>query len=224
METCIYKDVCNLVNTSQCCESCTRYLEISYLLAQSRIPKNMCKSIELYPDNIDYDNFVKLKEIKNSIKQWIDSGEFNLYLYSKHTGNGKTSWAIKLMLKYFDTVWAGNGLKPRALFINVPNLLLRLKDFNNIDADLAEIKKLMLEVDLVIWDDISSTKQSDYDNTQLLNFIDHRILSGKCNIFTSNTDAEQLKEVLGNRLSSRIWNNSIKIELKGKDRRGDIVD
>ena len=35
---------------------------------------------------------------------------------------------------------------------------------------------------------------------------------------------DKLTEILGNRLASRIWNSSIKIELRGKDRRGDIID
>ena len=181
----------------------------------------MQKTIDLYPDNIDYDSFIKLKHIKDSIKEWVDSKEFNLYIYSQHTGNGKTSWAIKLMLKYFDRIWAGNGLQTRGLFISVPNLLSRLKDFNTVDNELSEIKKLIPEVDLIIWDDISSTKMSEYDNSQLLNFIDQRILNGKANIFTSNVSQETLEAVLGNRLASRIWNSSVKIELKGKDRRGE---
>ena len=221
---CIYNKVCNLHGSEDCGDGCVRYIEITNLLEKSRIPKSMCKTIDLYPDNVDYDSFVKLKHIKDSIKSWVEDNTFNLYIYSNHTGNGKTSWAIKLMLKYFDEIWAGNGLQTRGLFISVPNLLSRLKDFNNKDTELQEIKKLIPEVDLIIWDDISSTKVSDYDNSQLLNFIDQRILSGKSNIFTANVDKETLEKVLGNRLSSRIWNSSIKIELKGKDRRGDIID
>ena len=224
MNHCIYNKVCTLQDTSTCTSDCLRYVEISNLLNKSRIPVNMQKSIDLYPDTVDYNSFVKLKNIKNSIKEWVNSKEFNLYIFSTHTGNGKTSWAIKLMLKYFDEVWAGNGLQTRGLFINVPNLLARLKDFNTVDTDLQDIKKLIPEVDLIIWDDISSTKVSDYDSSLLLNFIDQRILNGKANIFTSNVNKETLETVLGNRLASRIWNSSIKIELRGKDRRGDIID
>ena len=223
-KNCIYNKVCNLKETEKCNNECLRYIEITNLLNKSKIPKNMQKTIDLYPDNCDYDSFVKLKHIKESIKEWVNSKEFNLYIYSNHTGNGKTSWAIKLMLKYFDEIWAGNGLQARGLFINVPNFLSKLKEFNTVDVEFNEIKKLIPNVDLIIWDDISSTKVSDYDNSQLLNYIDQRILNGKSNIFTSNVSNDKLTEILGNRLTSRIWNSSIKIELKGKDRRGDIID
>ena len=223
-DNCVYNNVCNLKETEKCSKECLRYIEISNLLVKSKIPKNMQKTIDLYPDNCDYDSFVKLKHIKESIKDWVNSKEFNLYIYSNHTGNGKTSWAVKLMLKYFDEIWAGNGLQTRGLFINVPNFLSKLKQFNTVDSDFEELKRVIPNVDLIIWDDISSTKSSEYDSSQLLNFIDQRMLNGKSNIFTSNINGDRLTEILGNRLASRIWNGSIKIELKGKDRRGDIVD
>lgn len=224
MDNCIYNSTCELYHTDVCNNSCIRYIEMNSLLKNSRIPKNMQRIIDLYPDNCDLNSFIQLKQIKDNIDEYISDNQLNLYIYSRFTGNGKTSWAIKLMLKYFDKIWVGNGLKPRGLFLNVPTFLLKLKDFNNIDMELQQIKKLIPEVDLIIWDDISSTKLSDYDNSQLLSYIDERILSGKANIFTSNVNEETLKDVLGNRLSSRIWNNSIKIELKGTDRRGETVD
>lgn len=221
---CIYDKVCTLKDTNNCNNDCLRYIEMTTLLQNSGLPKNLWKTIDLYPDNVDYDSFVKLKHIKDNIDELVDNRSFNLYIYSNHTGNGKTSWAVKLMLKYFDRIWAGNGLRTRGLFINVPNLLSRLKNFNNTDTELENIKKLIPKVPLIIWDDISSTKISDYDNSLLLNFIDQRMLNGKANIFTSNVDNTVLEKSLGNRLSSRIWNSSIRIELKGKDRRSGNID
>ena len=129
-------------------------------------------------------------------------------------------WGHPSMLKYFDTIWAGNGLKPRGLFVNVPSLLQRLKNFKEIDPELSEIKDLLNAVDIVIWDDISTNKASEYDGNQLLQFIDNRLMQKKANIFTSNADKDILDTALGNRLSSRIWNGSETIEFRGKDRRG----
>lgn len=215
MKDCIYNNVC----TSNECIGCVRYIEMSALLEQSLLPLNMQKIIELYPDDVDYDKFVELKSIKGNIKSWVESGDFNLLIYSKFTGNGKTSWAVKMLLKYFDEIWAGNGLEPRGLFISVPKLLNRLKDFSAVDYELGDLKKLITLVDLVVWDDIAAIKPSDWDNSQLLNYIDDRILSGKSNIFTANVGNQDLRSILGNRLYSRVWTNSIRIELFGRDRR-----
>ena len=42
---------------------------------------------------------------------------------------------------------------------------------------------------------------------------------GKSNIYTSNLDLDELKEKVGDRLFSRIANNSVNIEFFGKDKR-----
>ena len=57
-EVCIYNKVCNLKETEKCNNECLRYIEITNLLNKSKIPKNMQKTIDLYPDNCDYDSFV----------------------------------------------------------------------------------------------------------------------------------------------------------------------
>lgn len=74
----------------------------------------------------------------------------------------------------------------------------------------------------MIWDDIGANKLSDFDYTQLLSYIDQRKLNFKSNIYTGNLNREQLLDYVGTRLTSRIWNDSIKVELVGIDRRDDF--
>ena len=211
---CLYKEVCN----NECSESCVRYLEMSYLLDNSNIPKHMQRLISLIPDDCDYESFCKLAEIKSNISDFVKDGK-NLYIVSNNTGNGKTTWSIKLMLKYFDTVWAGNGFNIRGIFIHIPTFLLKCKDFNNKDEQFEELKSHLIDVDLVVWDDIGSNALSNYDLSQLLMYIDQRILSGKSNIFTGNLFERELERSLGSRLASRICHTSTIIEFRGKDKR-----
>ena len=82
------------------------------------------------------------------------------------------------------------------------------------------MKQQILNVDLVIWDDIAAGKLTDYDHTNLLTYIDQRKLNGKSNIYTGNLNEEELIVALGNRLKSRVWNDSSTVELFGIDRRG----
>lgn len=209
---CWYVDVCS----QECSDSCIRYLEMKHLMDSSKLPLN--KQIPALLDaGEDYEQFLKLAEIKNSIVEFVKSGK-NLYITSNYTGNGKTSWAIKLMLKYFDEIWAGNGFKTRALFVHVPTFLLHMKDFNNPMSE--EYKTDLLNCDLVVWDDIASVNMSNYDFSQLLMYIDGRLLQTKSNIFTSNINSvKSLQEHLGIKLASRIYNTSEIVELRGKDRR-----
>jgi DNA replication protein DnaC len=215
-DKCWYKGVCNL--DKECSSSCIRFLEMRHLMENSNIPESRWFPDTLTPDDCDYDAFCKLADIKSHIVEFVNNGE-NLYLYSDRTGNGKTSWSIKLMLKYFDSIWAGNGFKSRGIFVHTPTLLTKLKDFDNKDSTIVQLKNLIPEVDLVIWDDVASTVLSNYDHSQLITLIDQRILNRKSNIFTGNLKQAGIEKSLGARLASRVWNASTRIELKGRDKR-----
>lgn len=217
MNDCPYYEVCGAVRDS-CTDSCIRYLEIRSLLEKSQLPVSRWKPVSLSPDDCDYDAFCKLADIKDEVDGFVASGQ-SLYIFSDKTGNGKTSWAIKLMLKYFDTVWAGNGFRCRGVFVHVPTLLTRLKNFEAYDPQLDELKAVLPTVDLAVWDDIASTNLSNYDHSQLISYIDQRVLNSKCNIFTGNLRQQGIEKSLGARLASRVWNASTRIELKGRDKR-----
>ena len=187
-------------------------------MQNSGLPEAKQKPIELTPLTAnDKAMYTKLDNIRVNVVDFVEKGS-NLYITSKSTGNGKTSWSIKILLKYFDSIWAGNGLRVRGLFIHVPSLLVQLKDFKNPVSE--QYKKTIQECDLVVWDDIASTELSNYDYSQLLTYIDCRILAEKSNIFTGNiTSEKELKTIVGERLSSRILHTSQVITLDGKDQR-----
>lgn len=217
LKPCWYEDVCSTV-THNCRTGCIRYLEMLHLLEQSGIPQSRWFPVTMSPDECDYVAFCNLADIKDEIINFVGRGS-NLYLYSTKTGNGKTTWAIKLMLKYFNDIWPGNGFRCRGIFIHVPTFLTRMKNFNALDEEFERIKSVLADVDLVIWDDIASTELSSYDHSQLLTYIDQRILAEKSNIFTGNLGSPEIVKALGTRLASRVWNSSKRIELKGRDKR-----
>ena len=212
-EDCWYRNVCMYDQ----CLNCIRYSEMKYLMDNSGLSKKRQKPVQL-DGSRDPRGFKILADIKNDILNFVDNGE-SLYIFSEYTGNGKTTWAIKLLLKYFDTIWAGNGFRVRGYFQHVPTLFNILKDFGKShDA----LKNVLETVDLVVWDDIASTKLSDYDTQQLLTLIDARVSEGLANIYTGNIiSQEALKKAVGDRLASRIWNMSTLVEFTGKDRRAE---
>lgn len=188
----------------------------------SDIPKNRQYPQELVAD-VDLAPYTKLADIKDDIVSFVENGQ-NVFICSRNTGNGKTSWAIKLLLRYFNDIWAGNGFRVRGLFVNVPTLLLQLKNFDNPLSE--DYKKKLMNVDVVVWDEIASSSISNYDYGNLLMFLDYRISAEKSNIFTSNAvSSDELEKNVGSKLASRIWNTSTIVEFKGKDRRhGSIAD
>lgn len=211
---CWYSKSCSITDEN-CIYHCLRYDEMKYLMNNSGIPKVRQIPDELVPTcNEDLIAFRHLAQIKSNIAELVSNG-YSLCIVSNNTGNGKTSWAIKIMLKFFNDVWAGNGFRVRGMFVHVPTLLLQLKDFNNPLSK--EYRDNLMNCDLVIWDDIASSGISNYDYTQLLSYIDQRVLNKKSNIYTSNV-ADDMNRILGERLTSRV-NASEVVRLYGKDER-----
>lgn len=215
---CWYREVCSEAPNG-CTATCVRFAEMLNLVQKSNLPKYMWFPKPLYAGK-DLNSFVELKSIKDDIKNWVKGGN-SLYLYSQGCGNGKTSWAVKLMLAYFNKVWRGNCFRTRGIFISVPEFFDRERlRMNNQDNEFIHIRDSLLDADLVIWDDVSIVKMTEYNSATFFNFVDARVLSGKANIFTGNLDEERLKEFVGGRLASRIWNTSQVVQFVDEDKRG----
>lgn len=212
---CWYKDSC-----IDDCSKCVVFFQMKWQMSHSGLPEAKQKPIALYltEDNSgDKFAFEKLANIRTHIVDFVNEGE-NLYICSKWTGNGKTSWAIKMLHTYFHHTAVGNYENLKGMFVSTTELLLQLKDFNN-PLPKSYIDNLK-NVDLVIWDDIAVSGMSNYDFTQLYSIIDSRILAEKSNIFTSNQpDVNEFGKLMGSRLASRIYYTSEIVELKGKDMR-----
>ena len=216
IQSCWYKRIC----TEQCSENCIRYKLMYSLFKQSNLPEALWDYKELVCHEKDLQVYKKLQAKSDAILNFIEAGN-NLYIYSENCGNGKTTWAIRLMYSYFDKIWHKSCFDCKALFVSVPKFLYNCK--RSISQDVKgfeELCNLISEVDLVIWDDIGEMKASDYEHQILFQYIDDRINSKKSNIYTSNKNKEQLEDVLGVRLASRIYNCSECIEFLEEDKRG----
>lgn len=219
-EKCWYAEKCNKYKTEFCNAGCIRYMELDYLMQNSGIPRARQYATALVPAKQDVEAFLTLSKIRDDIVNFVDGGE-SVYIYSENFGNGKTTWAIKLMQRYFDCIWAGNGFKARGVFIHVPSFLTKIKEgIGKRDEDFENLKSRLLTADLVIWDDIAAVKLGDFDHTNLLSYIDHRKLNLLSDIYTGNMPPDDLRQALGNRLASRVWNESTPVKFVGADRRG----
>lgn len=215
---CWYREVCSQAPHG-CTATCVRFAEMLNLVQMSNLPK-----YRWFPEPLvageDLEAFKQLKAIKDDIKNWVKEGN-NLYLYSKSFGNGKTSWAVKLMLAYFNQIWRGNCFRTRGIFISVPEFFDRERlRMSNQDDEFIRIRDSLLDADLVIWDDVSVVNMTDYNLVTFFNFVDARVMSGRANIFTGNLNEEELRGFMGGRLSSRLWNTSKVIKFVDSDKRG----
>lgn len=186
----------------------------------SLLTEKQQQPIVLNAPTIDYSNYCKLNEIKQNIEDFVNSGN-NLLITSTMTGNGKSSWAIKLLMSYLDVIWYRAPLEPMALFVNVPTFIFETKSAFGKSSEYVEyIKDNVLKCPLIVWDDIGLKTLTPYEQDLLYTYINRRIDMNMCNIFTTNLDAESFKTCMGDRLYSRVYNGSQVIIFYSPDHRG----
>lgn len=216
---CWLKDRCSKVD---CNTSCMRFFKTSKLYELALLSPDQYTRKTLYydADGTDRSEFAYLSSIEENITSFVKEGS-NLFIHSQQAGNGKTSWALRLLQVYIEKNWIRLSLDCRVLFISVPRFLLAIKDnINERSEYVSYIKENILKADLVVWDDVGNKKSTEFEDSHLLSMIDARLSEGKSNVFTSNLYGQDLHEALGDRLYSRIVNRSVNLELKGADKRG----
>lgn len=191
-------------------------------LNNSLIPKRYLNEISLIPAKVDEQVFKELNNIKLNIREFVDKGE-NLLICSNNVGNGKTTWSIKFLKEYIDEV---QNIKFKnncpALFINVTNFLnekkLSISD-PELHSKVIDTERKILSAKLVVFDDLGVKDISQFDIGNLYYWIDERTNNMKSCIFTSNLLPKQLRNILDERLYSRIVKYSTIKEIKDGDNR-----
>ena len=208
-------------NKSECSEFCDAYRLLRALYRMSRLPEKCCYNIPLIPEREDIKNFERLNEYLKTVEERVEAGE-GLYIWSEGVGNGKTSWACKIMSQYFRKVAFKSGLENEGLYIYLPTFLedLRTSYDGEQDPDFLELLGMVKKCRLLIVDDIGAERSSEWVNERLLSIINTRVTQGLSTIYTSNISLDELGKRMGERIKSRIIGSVTEIHLVGKDRRG----
>ena len=190
------------------------------LLEESGLPEIYWEEIKLTVRKEDVDAFKRLNEIKNNIYDISEPNldMKNLLICSNKTGNGKTSWAIK-MLQFFIFKSAQHYPdEESALFVPTTEFVLASKEY-----DSSHRKKYWDMLDMieksrvVVFDDIGAGEYSRAEYMALLSAIEGRVFRKQYCIFTSNfiEKDEVIVKKLGERLADRVFETSEKIILNG---------
>lgn len=154
------------------------------------------------------------------------------YFIRGNVGVGKSHMAVALMREYLGEVKPEYGEQRKEyyfnedesyqpIFIEVPELLLRIRDTYNDKSNETEkdIVEFYTQTPFLVLDDLGSEKASEFSTLMLYLIINRRCVSGKTTILTSNLDLEQIKERLSDRISSRIKGMCLEINMAGNDKR-----
>ena len=202
-----------------CSESCPIFRNMLRSFQNSRLEQKFWFPFALKSIDVDKKETQKLVDIRQNIEQFVVQGK-NLLIQSSNCGNGKTCWGIKLLQRQIEKGWKNNINIPPALFVYIPDLLLRAK--NNICKPSEEYNTLLFllnEVPLVLFDDIGCIAMKDYDMLLLSTVIEGRISKGLSSIYTTNLQDDALRSNLGERLYDRIYRLSEVVTFKSKSLR-----
>ena len=216
---CYAEDYCKK-DRAECSEVCGGYRVLRALYRLSRIPVTYSYSMPLTPDEGDVEAFERLNDFKENIVQNVSEGK-NLYIWGKSTGNGKTSWACKIMSYFFRKIAFNTGLENEGLYIFLPTFLEDLRDnYDNKDPEFDEVLRMIKTCRLLIIDDIGAERVTDWVRERMVSIINTRVSNNLTTIYTSNLSPEELRGELGDRIASRVLGSSQVVEITSGDRRG----
>lgn len=184
---------------TECNEFCDGYRLLRALYKMSRIPERYCYNIPLVPEGKDLGAFEALNDFMKSVEERVEKGE-GLYIWSESTGNGKTSWACKILSYYFRKVAFKSGLENEGLYIYLPTFLDDLRQsYDDPDPDFSELLAMLKNCKLLIIDDIGAEKSTEWVNERLLSIINTRMMKGLSTIynFRHQGGLSAVKRVLG---------------------------
>ncbi len=171
-----------------------------------------------------------MRDLGHDVSKALDSHKS--YFIKGGVGVGKSHMAVALMRAYI------TGLVPvyderkkeyylhedeyiEPIFIEVPELLLRIRDTYNDKSNETEkdIVEFFTRAPFLVLDDLGSEKASEFSTLMLYLIINRRCTSGKTTIITSNLNLEEIRDRLSDRISSRIKGMCQEINLAGNDKR-----
>ncbi len=154
------------------------------------------------------------------------------YFIKGAVGVGKSYMAVAIMREYVRTIKPEYDEKGRVyylheeenynpIFIEVPELLLRIRDTYNDNSNETEkdIVEFYTQTPFLVLDDLGTEKASEFSTLMLYLIINRRCTTGLTTIITSNLDLEQIEERLSERISSRIKGMCKELSVAGNDKR-----
>ena len=157
------EDIISTALGTKLSDVCGGYRVLRALYNLSRIPERYRYTIALKPENgEDLEAFTTLDNYKNDVLSMVDEGR-GLYIWGKSTGNGKTSWACKIMSYFFRKIAFNTGLENEGLYIFLPTFLEDLRDnYDNKDPEFDEVLRMIKTCRLLIIDNTAPAKERIY--------------------------------------------------------------
>ncbi len=163
-------------------------------------------------ENANLADWICPDNFKNKVLDWMKKKE-NFLVFLGSPGTGKTYFSAAI-LNYF---WEKGE---EVCYTTAIHFIQKIQQAIQVDQNQYYIVQNFAEKDILIIDDIGIGKVSEWYVEMIFEIIDLRYNSLKPTIITSNLNFDQISEVLGARIHSRLKaRENLKLEIWDKDRR-----
>lgn len=189
----------------ECKRRCTTYKCMNALINNCGQPNAKKFLVELKLPKEDTKEFLRLKQIKDNIVEWVEKGS-NLFISSNNIHTGKTTWALKLLYRYFDQIWIHHPFIIMGYYLYVPEFLFRLRDYEyKSSKEFKKIDYILKNCPLVVWDNINYQTLTPQEQVALDIYLNKRSLDVLSNIFVGkHLDRKDQDIILGPVLSEKL--------------------
>ena len=195
--------------------------KVRQLLAESGVPKKYFEPQELVLRSVDSDAWNWLEDYRCNVLEHVKNGK-SIVITSPIVGNGKTSWAIRLLQRYIAETALDGRLVDKAVFCVSSSMLEIFGDFGYFETSIEFFDYLnrLKNCDLLVIDEIGSGRITQVSYNHFYDLVNYRVDNNLATIYTTNYNDEQIKDALGERLYSRIYDMSTVIEFSASNVRG----
>ena len=199
--------------------------KLNNLFELSGLPKKYFEPQHLVKREVDAECWDWLEDVRNNIVEEVQRG-LSIVITSTTVGTGKTSWAVRLLQRYLAETALDGRMVEKGMFVVSAQLLTEFGDYNYFQTmkEFLERFEKLKTCDLLVIDEIGGGSLTKASYPYLYDLVNYRVDNNLSTIYTTNYTDEEVINLLGQRLYSRIYDTSVVLEFEASNVRGLEVD
>ena len=195
--------------------------KLNNLFELSGLPKKYFEPQHLVRREVDAECWDWLEDVRNNIVEEVQRG-LNIVITSTIVGNGKTSWVVRLLQRYLAETALDGRMVEKGMFVVSAQLLTEFGDYNYFQTmkEFLERFEKLKTCDLLVIDEIGGGSLTKASYPYLYDLVNYRVDNNLSTIYTTNYTDEEIIDLLGQRLYSRIYDTSVVLEFEASNVRG----
>jgi DNA replication protein DnaC len=195
--------------------------KLNELFEKSGLPKKYFEPQVLVEREADKECWEWLEDVRANIVEEVRNG-LSIVIASTTVGNGKTSWAVRLLQRYLAETALDGRIVEKGMFVVSAQLLTEFGDYNYFQTmqEFLERFERLKTCELLVIDEIGGGSLNRASYPYLYDLVNYRVDNNLSTIYTTNYTDDEIIELLGQRLYSRIYDTSVVLEFEASNVRG----